>query len=259
MVFLIDVSQLNSLFRTAGEATKKLYSHIRDADKLAMRKTVGITHGPWVIVPAAFILMVIPVMDFTTMHTGSTVPLEIIGWLVVFAAGVSFLIRHKLLWLVGLVLCALFIAINLSHLMFFQEPPLATEAFAFKIVSSIVVAGIAWLYFARSPDLDRRQHWLGQTAHRYYVGIPVVLGGKDQCKTLDLSYTGARIAVFQAREKFKVGQRLSVEVPDIDGILCQAKVIAVGHSEIRVHFVDTSDHEQEQIRQWLISQNLQSV
>jgi hypothetical protein len=224
-----------------------------------MRRIAGITHGPWVIVPAAFTLMVIPVMDFTTMHTGSTVPLEIIGWLVVFAAGISFLIRHKLLWLVGLVLCALFIAINLSHLMFFQEPVLETEAIAFKIVSSVVVAGIAWLYFARSPDLDRRQHWVGQTAHRFYVETPVVLGGKEQCKTIDLSYTGARITVSQAREKFKVGQRVSVEVPDIDSLLCQAKIIAVSFNEIRVHFVDTSDREQELIRQWLNSQNLQGV
>ncbi|MEK2688194.1 PilZ domain-containing protein [Bdellovibrio sp. GT3] len=224
-----------------------------------MRKTIGITHGPWVIIPAAFTLMVIPVMDFTTMHTGTTGTLEAIGWLVAFGAGISFLIRHKLLWLMGLVFCALFIAINLSHLVFFQEPPLDTEVAVFKIVSTIMVAGIAWLYFSRSPDLDRRQHWMEQTAHRYYVDIPVVLMGKENCRILDLSYTGSRIMLPQAREKFKVGQMISVEIPDIDDILCQGKIIAVSHSEIRVHFVDTSDHEKELIRQWLGSQNLQSV
>ncbi|WP_413557705.1 PilZ domain-containing protein [Bdellovibrio sp. HCB209] len=224
-----------------------------------MRRIAGITHGPWVIVPAAFTLMVIPVMDFTTMNTGTTARLQMIGWSVVFLAGISFLIRHKLLWLAGLVLCALYIAINMSHLFFFPDAEMANEAVAFKIVSSIVVAGIAWLYFARSPDLDRRQHWLGQTAHRFYVDIPAVLGGKDQCKSIDLSYTGARFSVAQAREKYKVGQRVSIEIPDIDAILCQGKIIAVSYNEIRVHFVDTSDHEKELIRQWLSSQNLQGV
>lgn len=223
-------------------------------------------HGlerPLIVQLAAAVMIATPIMDILASHFAGAYLFDPISWLLVFAGGVTLMIRHKSLWIASILLGACFLGYNAPLIVqsavsggsFISQMPrvLACSLVAFAI-------GIVF-YFFRRPYLDRRQHWLAPTGARFAVETAVILNGKLQASSLDLSYTGARIAVPQdsqdfKAEGFKKGDRVSLLLVEINDLLCQAKVLEVQDSYIRVQFQQTSGEEQELIRQWLSSQNL---
>lgn len=170
------------------------------------------------------------------------------------------MIRHKSSWVVGMVLCAGFVGINLYELVFQSTAGVDPWSTTFKLMNCLLVAFIVStvFYFFRYPYLDRRQNWMAPTGERFKVEMTVLVNGDMRFKTVDLSYTGARIAV-DATASFQPEQRISLQLTDINDVVCQAKIVAIHDGWMRVHFEDVSANEKELIRQWLLSQNLQKA
>ncbi|MBO9665909.1 MAG: PilZ domain-containing protein [Bdellovibrio sp.] len=202
---------------------------------------------------AATVLIAVPVLDVSSAHGVAGALFDLPSYLLVFATGLCLFIRHKTVWLLGGSLCSMFLGLNIYQLLF-ESSNLSATMYTYRLFDCILVASLvaAVFHFFKYPYLDRRQHWLSPTASRYDVKIPVTMNGVAT-ETLDLSYTGARIAVNQG-QSFKLNQRVSIQLSEIDDILCQAKVVQVDPNDICVHFEGTSDHEKELIRQWLLSQ-----
>ncbi|MDG0816062.1 PilZ domain-containing protein [Bdellovibrio svalbardensis] len=223
-------------------------------------KSLGLER-PLVVQLAAAVLIATPVMDILSGHRSGSYLFDALSWLLIFGAGASLMVRHKSSWLLGIVLCVLFVIYNLFTIIQSMQPggnPVAQTA---RLLDCLLVAFIigSVFYFFRYPYLDRRQHWFAPTGSRFAAQTPVVLNGAFQTNSLDLSYTGARIALPQGNAGvggFKKGDRVSLLLSEINDLLFQAKVLEVQESYIRVHFEGASAQEQELIRQWLSSQNL---
>lgn len=219
-------------------------------------KTAGLER-PLVVQLAAAVLIATPLMDILTGQRTGSYLFDMISWVLIFGAGVSLMVRHKSSWMLGIVLCLSFVVYTGYTIVLAIGPggnPVTQTA---KLLDCLLVAFIVGsvFYFFRYPYLDRRQHWFAPTGSRFAAQIPVVINGTIQSQTVDLSYTGARIAVPQG-SAFKKGDRVSLALTEINDILCHGQILDVQESFIRVHFEDTSSAEQELIRQWLSSQNL---
>ncbi|MFM6928717.1 MAG: PilZ domain-containing protein [Bdellovibrio sp.] len=221
--------------------------------------TVGLVR-PTAVQLAAAVLISIPLMDILSGQRSGVFMYGILSWILVCGAGVSLMIRHKSSWIAGTVLCAAFVGINLYEVVFQDTSGVDPWLTTFKLMNCLLVAFIVTtvFYFFRYPYLDRRQNWFAPTGERFKVEMSVVVNGDTRLKTVDLSYTGARIAV-DAAASFQPEQRISVQLTDINDVVCQAKVVAIHDGWIRVHFEDVSASEKELIRQWLLSQNLQKA
>lgn len=237
-----------------------MYSRKALSDKFCMENnTVGLVR-PTAVQLAAAVLVSIPLMDIVSAQRSGVYMYGIVSWVLVCGAGISLMIRHKSSWMVGMVLSGGFVAINLYELIFQSKEGGSPWATTFKLMNCLLVAFIVSTvsYFFRYPYLDRRQNWLAPTGERFKVEMPVIVNGDIRLKSVDLSYTGARIAV-DATASFQADQRISVQLTDINDVRCQAKIVAVDDGWIRVHFEDVSASEKELIRQWLLSQNLQKA
>ncbi|MGE5085920.1 MAG: PilZ domain-containing protein [Bacillota bacterium] len=221
--------------------------------------TVGLVR-PTAVQLAAAVLVSIPMMDILSGQRSGIFMYGIVSWVLVCGAGISLMIRHKSSWIMGTIFCGSFVAINLYEIAF--QSPVGVDPWltAFKFINCLLVAVIVATVFCffRYPYLDRRQNWFAPTGERFKVEMPVIVNGDLGAKTLDLSYTGARI-VLDAAASFKPGQSVSLQMTDINDVVCQAKIVAIHDGWIRVHFEDASKSEKELIRQWLLSQNLQKV
>ena len=222
-------------------------------------KSVGLAR-PVAVQLAAAVLISIPLMDMLSSQRSGEFMFGLVSWIMVCGAGISLMIRHKSAWVMGMTLCVAFVLTNLYQLAFLSTAGVNPWASTIKLMDCLLVAFIVAtvFYFFRYPYLDRRQNWFAPTAERFKVEMPVVLNGDLQTKLVDLSYTGARIAV-DAAAPFKVDQRISVQLTEINDVLCQARIIDVNNGWMRVRFEDTSSQEKELIRQWLLSQNLQKA
>ncbi|WP_410468734.1 PilZ domain-containing protein [Bdellovibrio bacteriovorus] len=76
---------------------------------------------------------------------------------------------------------------------------------------------------------------------------------------MDLSYTGARIAVPEGTGSYAKGQAVSIQLSEINDIQCEGRVIDMQGGILRVHFAGLNSSEKELLRQWLSSQNLQKT
>ncbi|WP_413568223.1 PilZ domain-containing protein [Bdellovibrio sp. HCB117] len=213
---------------------------------------------PRTVQMAAAVLILTPVLDILMYQRTGTQIFSWVGWLLIFGAGVSLMIRHKSSWLLGIVLCALFVlntGYGLIRDMEHVDPLISTAKLLDCLLVLFIVGTVS--YFFRYPYLDRRQNWFAPTGERFSITTPVMLNGIET-QTLDLSYTGARIAV-PGGASYKAGDKLALQFTDINDIQCSAKVIDVKADHVRVHFEGTSSSDKEMLRQWLNSQNLQKV
>ncbi len=207
---------------------------------------------------AAAVLIATPVMDILSGHRTGAYLFDVLSWILVFGAGASLMVRHKSSWMLGIVLCVIFVVYNVFSIIQSTGPGANPVTQTAKLLDCLLVAFIVGsvFYFFRYPYLDRRQHWFSPTGNRFAAQTAVVLNGSVLTNSLDLSYTGARIAVPQGSSSFKKGDRVSLLLSEINDLLFQANVLEVQETYIRVHFEGTSPQDQEMIRQWLSSQNL---
>ncbi len=223
-----------------------------------MEAKVTTLERPRAVQMAAAVLILTPVMDILTLQRTGTQVFDWVSWLLIFGAGVSLLIRHKSAWVLGLVLCGVFVFMTSASLlrdMEMVDPVVSTARLMDCLLVLFIVGTVS--YFFRYPYLDRRQNWFAPTGDRFTANISVVLGGVET-QTLDLSYTGARVSIPRPGI-FKVGEVVPLQISDINDIQCQARVIDTQNDHVRVHFEETSSADKDLIRQWLHSQNLQKV
>jgi len=213
---------------------------------------------PRAVQMAAAVLMLTPVLDLMmSQRTGAQV-FNGLSWVLIFAAGASLMIRHKLAWMVGIVLCFVIIAstgYSLMKEMNYADPVISTARLLDCLLILFIVGTVT--FFFRYPYLDRRQNWFAPTGNRYAISTAVLLGGVET-KTLDLSYTGARIAL-PPQSSYKAGDTVTVQLSEINDIQCKARVIDVKEDHVRVRFDGVSTTDKDLIRQWLSTQNLQKV
>lgn len=221
-------------------------------------KSVGLER-PRVVQLAAAVLIAMPVLDILMgQRTGSFI-FDGVSWLLIFGAGATLMVRHKLAWMLGILLSVIFVLYNLIILVNSTVPGANPVFQTAKLMDCLLVVFIVGtvFYFFRYPYLDRRQHWFAPTGNRFAAQIPVVLNGNIQTTSLDLSYTGAKVALPESGTfDLKVGDRVSLLLTEVDDLLCQGRVLEIHAHHVRIHFEDTSSQEQELIRQWLSSQNL---
>lgn len=208
---------------------------------------------------SAAVLMLTPILDLLMMQRTGVAVLNWVGWISVFGAGMSLMIRHKLAWVVGIVLCGVFVISTLFSLIrdFGVVEPVISTARLLDCGLVIFIVGTIFSFF-RYPYLDRRQNWFAPTGERFQVATQVLLDGVE-AQTVDLSYTGARIRLPDGfKDPGKEGV-FELQLSDINDIQCKARVIDFGEGVLRVHFVDMASSDQELLRQWLSSQNLQKA
>ena len=215
---------------------------------------------PRAVEMAAAVLMFTPVLDLIMMQRTGVAVLNWVGWVSVFGAGLTLMIRPKLSWVLGMILCGIFVISTLVSLFkgFGVVDPAISTARVLDCLLVLFIVGTVFSFF-RYPYLDRRQNWFAPTGDRFVVVTPVVLNGKVNGETVDLSYTGARISVPEGVESFKKDQVLTLVLSEINDIQCKAKVIDVKDKVLRIHFDGLSSSEKDLLRQWLGSQNLQKT
>nr|BFD63496.1 hypothetical protein BdHM001_21770 [Bdellovibrio sp. HM001] len=208
---------------------------------------------------AAAVLILTPMLDALMMQRSGVSILNWLSWIFVFGAGVTLMIRHKSSWILGVVLCAAFVVNTSYHLIqeFNTVDPIISSARLLDCLIVVFIVGTVFSFF-RYPYLDRRQNWFAPTGDRYVVATSVLLEGRVEAQTVDLSYTGARIAVPEG-VSYQKGQTVSVQLSEINDIQCAAKVIDLQGGILRLHFADLNSSEKELLRQWLSSQNLQKT
>ena len=144
----------------------------------------------------AVIIVILPFYDlYLIREFGQSIftPLE---WTLIVGSALSLFIRHKSAWLLGLLLMGIFV-LKMAKERFFPiaqddlEPMVRAAKFLGAMIGLFVIGTVGLLF--RYPYLDRRQKWLGPTADRYIVQLPVTINGSIGAVTLDLSYTGAHI------------------------------------------------------------------
>ncbi len=198
----------------------------------------------------AAVLMAKPLMDILMMQLTDAQNYSWISWLLLFAAGISLLVRHKTAWMFSIGLCAAFmVSTGFSFVQEFDpaEPLLNIAKIVDCILVFIVVGTVA--YYFRYPYLDRRQSWLAPTADRFAVSTSVILGTLH-AQTVDVSYTGANI-LNTNEALFRVGEKVPLQFKEIEDIHCVAKIIDVQGQNVRVQFEGFSAAQTNILRQWL--------
>lgn len=215
---------------------------------------------PIIVQLSAAVLLLTPLLDIVFARRAGFSLFGWFEWGLILGAGFSLLIRHKLAWLLGILFCSVFLirTINLVVQTASEQSPWLNAARVFDVLLVFFIVGTV-SYFFRYPYLDRRQRWLAPTANRFQVVIPVVVESRWKGKTQDLSYTGMKIQLSDGDHGLKVDQTVSIQLPDINDIQCQAKIIGVQNDELRISFTVLSASDKELIRQWIQSQNLEKV
>lgn len=202
----------------------------------------------------AAVLMAKPLMDILMMQLTDAQNYSWLSWLLLFAAGISLLVRHKTAWVFSIGLCSAFvISTGFSFIREFDssEPLLNIAKIVDCILVFIVVGTVA--YYFRYPYLDRRQSWLAPTADRFKISTSVVLGTLHT-QTEDVSYTGANI-LNTSSEVFRVGDKVPLQFEEIEDIQCIAKIIDVQGQNVRVQFEGFTAQQTHILRQWLNTLN----
>lgn len=230
------------------------------ADKFTMEAKSSTLERPRAVEMAAAVLMLTPALDLIMMQRTGVSVLNWVGWVSVFGAGLTLMIRHKSSWVIGVLLCIVFVVSTLMSLIkgFGVVDPVISSARVLDCLLVLFIVGTVFSFF-RYPYLDRRQNWFAPTGDRFVVATPVVLNGNINGETVDLSYTGARIFVGESSQDFQKNQVLTVVLSEINDIQCKAKVIDLKDKVLRVHFDGLSISEKDLLRQWLGSQNLQKT
>lgn len=207
----------------------------------------------------ALIIAVLPLYDlYLSREYGQSIftPLE---WTLIVGSALSLLIRHKSAWLMGLVLMGIFV-LKMAKERFFPvveddlEPMVRAAKFLGAMIGLFVIGTVGLLF--RYPYLDRRQKWLAPTADRYMVQVPVTINGSIGAETVDLSYTGAHIRLKNENENIKEGDRVSLQIPEISDLVCQAEVVSREKDSLRVNFDNVEGSNKDILRQWLLSQDV---
>ncbi len=209
---------------------------------------------------SAAVLILTPFLDVLMMQRTGVAIFNWVGWITVFGAGVSLMIRHKLSWIVGIALCGLFVGSTLFVLIrgFYEvEPVISTVRLLNCALVLFIVSTV--LSFFRYPYLDRRQNWLAPTGERVAVATPILLSGGVEAQTVDMSYVGARLRLPGGPNGLEKDSQIEIQLPDINDITCKARVVEIDQGLLRVHFVDMTSSDKEFLRQWLRSQNLQKI
>lgn len=204
----------------------------------------------------AAVLMVKPILDVLMMQLTDVHNFNWISWLLMFAAGVSLLIRHKTAWIFSITLSLGFVISSILNFLHDLDSTdtLMNFAMGADCLLVLLVVGTVAFYF-RYPYLDRRQNWLSPTADRFVVGIAAKLAGATT-QTVDLSYAGACLMATSQMD-FKVGDYVTLEVDEINDLECQVEIISIDAEYVRVRFEKLSDQQENILKQWLHSQNLQ--
>lgn len=206
----------------------------------------------------AAVLMAKPLLDILMMQLVDIQSFNWVSWILLFAAGISLLVRHKTAWMFSIALCFAFVIS--TGITFMQEFDSSDSLYnTFKVIDCLLVFFVVGTvaYYFRYPYLDRRQSWLAPTADRFAIVTPIQLGSQ-QGTTVDLSYSGAYVLT-SSGHSFKVDEKISVHLPEVHDLKCSAKIIAVEDKYARVQFEGLSSHQNQLLRQWLQSQNLQKV
>ncbi|MFS4457662.1 PilZ domain-containing protein [Bdellovibrio sp. HCB2-146] len=207
----------------------------------------------------ALIIAILPIYDLYLGHEyGQSIftPLE---WTLIVGSALSLQIRHKSAWMMGLLLMSIFV-LKMAKERFFPviqdeaEPMVRAAKFLGAMIGLFVIGTVGLLF--RYPYLDRRQKWLGPTADRYMVQLPVTINGSISAETVDLSYTGAHIRLKNESENIQGGDRISLQIPEISDLVCQAQVIAREKDSLRVNFDNVEGSNKDILRQWLLSQDV---
>lgn len=207
----------------------------------------------------ALIIAILPLYDlYLSREFGQPIfsPFE---WALIVGSALSLLVRHKSAWLVGLVLMGIFV-LKMGKDRFFPvieddvEPMVRAAKFLGAMIGLFVIGTVGLLF--RYPYLDRRQKWFGPTADRYLVQLPVTINGSIAAETTDLSYTGARLVLKNENENIKEGDRISVQIPEIADLICQAEVVSREKDSLRVNFDNVEGSNKDILRQWLLSQDV---
>jgi len=210
----------------------------------------------------ALLLVLLPLIDLYLARTYGQTIFQPFQWILIVGTALSLLVRHKSAWAVGLVLMLIFVSTMIVERYWTSggedlDSMLGTAKFIGAMTGLYVI--IVMMYFFRYPYLDRRQKWFGPTADRFMVQIPVLINGSISADTADLSYTGARIALKDAGENFKKGDRISVQLPEVTDLVCQGEVIAKENGLLRVNFDKMDGESKETLRQWLLSQDIKKA
>ena len=207
----------------------------------------------------AVIIVILPFYDlYLIREFGQSIftPLE---WTLIVGSALSLFIRHKSAWMLGLLLMGIFV-LKMAKERFFPiaqddlEPMVRAAKFLGAMIGLFVIGTVGLLF--RYPYLDRRQKWLGPTADRYIVQLPVTINGSIGAVTLDLSYTGAHIRLKNESENIKEGDRISLQIPEISDLACQAEVVSREKDSLRVNFDNVEGPNKDILRQWLLSQDV---
>lgn len=207
---------------------------------------------------AAAVLIAVPFLDLAMAHQSGVQIFGYVSWALVVFAGLSLLVRHKLSWMVGILLCVTFVGITAVEMLRDLESADAivnTARFLDCLLVLFIVATVS--YFFRYPYLDRRQNWFAPTGERFAVETAVVLDGISGL-TQDLSYTGAKLHLDEELSR-KEGDKLSLRFEALSGLTCSAKILYLQGKQVRVHFEGLSSSEKESLRNWLNQQDAKKV
>ncbi len=223
-----------------------------------METNTKLLERPLAVHVGAAALIILPLLDAVWSIKTGTHMFDYWSWGLILGAGISLLIRHKSAWILGMTLCVVFLVLNITYLIrdIDVEDPFISKMRLFDcFIVLFIVSTVS--YFFRYPYLDRRQSWFKPTGERFSVGAAVVLGGVET-QTIDLSYTGARIKI-KTGHQYSIGDVIDLQVSDINDIQCKAKILDIKEDHIRVHFEEIMLADQDLIRQWLVTRDLQKV
>lgn len=212
--------------------------------------TLKLQEFPKTVQLVAAILIAKPVLDIIMMELTDAHNFNWISWILLSAAGMSLLVRHKTAWIFSNILCFLFmIATGVSISQDFDSTEQVLNIA--KVVDCflvIVIVGVVAYYF-RFPYLDRRQGWLAPTADRTEATMPLVLGPVE-VTTVDLSYTGAQV-LNTSSHVFTVGEKVPFQIEEIGDIRGTAKIIAIHEQSVRIQFEGLTSTQSSLLQQWL--------
>lgn len=250
----------NSLIsKKMGPNLNKVFTSLNlNADKITMKAKTTTLERPRAVQFAAAVLIAVPFLDLAMAHQSGVQIFGYFSWALVVFAGLSLLVRHKLSWMAGILLCVTFVGVTAVEMLNELETADAivnTARFLDCLLVLFIVATVS--YFFRYPYLDRRQNWFAPTGERYAVETAVILGSASGL-TQDLSYTGAKLHLDEELNA-KEGDKLTLRFEAMSGLTCKAKILSLNGKQVRVHFEGLSSSEKESLRNWLEKQDAKKV
>jgi hypothetical protein len=189
----------------------------------------------------------------------STIPWVDWIWLLgIFIAGVSLLLRHKMAWMVAVVVLLWVLAMNTYRAFTLDENMVSAEFVRMQILISILVTFSVLIisFYARYPYLDRRQQWLFPTPQRFNVATAVHVhfeGGNEQGMTDSLSSGGARVIFANPVEALKSATAVELRFPEMNDLRIPTDVIEYSGQTLRVKFKNLGWSQRSRFETWLRS------